>query len=158
MAFCVWLTQHLNDGFGYGLPSEAEWEYAARGVERRVYPWGNAPEPDDERANFDQVFDGTTAVGCFSLGATPEELLDMAGNGWEWTRSAFRPYPYDPNDGREQPDDPARKRFTFRGGSWSNQPIRLRAAFRGLRTPDDLNQRVGFRLARRPRVSGSLRA
>jgi formylglycine-generating enzyme required for sulfatase activity len=64
-------------------------------VERRVYPWGDGPEPDDERANFGQIFDGTTTVGCFSLGGTPEELLDMAGNVWEWTRSAFRPYTYD---------------------------------------------------------------
>src|SRR5215211_779422 len=104
MAFCRWLTQQQE--YVYTLPSEAEWEYAARGAARRIYPWGDT-EPDGERANFDGTHNGTTAVGCFASGATPEELLDMAGNVWEWTRSEYRPYPYDQNDGRETPDEPA---------------------------------------------------
>ncbi len=145
-AFCKWLTQHLNDGYEYRLPSEAEWEYAARGPARRPYPWGD-DLPDGERANFNQTHGGTTAVGCFPAGATPEGLLDLAGNVWEWTRSEYRSYPYDPNDGREAGGDPARKTFTIRGGSWSTRPIYLRAAFRP-RFPDNRYSNVGVRLAR----------
>ncbi|MBX0331506.1 SUMF1/EgtB/PvdO family nonheme iron enzyme, partial [Oscillochloris sp. ZM17-4] len=147
-AFCDWLTRHLDDGFVYRLPSEAEWEYAARGADRRTYPWGD-PEPNGEQANFNQTHNGTTAVGCFPAGATPEtKLLDMAGNVWEWTRSVYQPYPYNPTDGREDGSDPAQKYFTLRGGAWSDPPISLRAALRLYRSPDNHDQNVGFRLAR----------
>lgn len=149
-AFCRWLTQHLNDGHTYLLPSEAEWEYAARGAARRMYPWP-AGELDGERANYKQEHDDTSAVGCFPAGATPEGVLDLAGNVWEWTRSEYRDYPYDPRDGREDGADPARKRFTLRGGSWGDQPIYLRAAFRNHNAPVHYLVTVGFRLARHPR-------
>ncbi len=147
-AFCRWLTQYLNDRYVYRLPGEAEWEYAARGSERRMYPWGGAA-PDGEHANYYEVCDGTTAVGCFPAGATPGTgLLDMAGNVLEWTRSAYQSYPYDPTDGREDGAEPAQKRFTLRGGSWNLQPLYLRAASRYDGSPDSHDQDVGFRLAR----------
>jgi formylglycine-generating enzyme required for sulfatase activity len=150
-AFCRWLTQHLNAGYVYTLPSEAEWEYAARGTARRLYPWGDG-EPDGERANVDQIYNGTTAVGCFPAGATPEGILDLAGNVLEWTRSAYRDYPYDPNDGRKSLDEPAEKRLTLRGGGWYDPPINLRASNRFNVTPDNHNYDIGFRLARHPPV------
>ena len=150
-AFCRWLTQHLNDGYVYRLPSEAEWEYAARGAARRTYAWGNEP-PADERTNYNGQYGGTSAVGCFPLGATPEGLLDMTGNVWEWTRSAYRPYPYDPRDGREEGADPTKKRFTLRGGSWSDQPINLRASVRSAFAPGGRDDGVGFRVSRYPQV------
>ncbi|MBK9713382.1 MAG: SUMF1/EgtB/PvdO family nonheme iron enzyme [Kouleothrix sp.] len=153
-AFCDWLTRnraHNPEGYVYVLPSEAEWEYVARGVKRRTYSWGE-PEPDGERANFNQIYKGTTAVGCFPSGATPEGVLDLAGNVWEWTRSEYRDYPYDLDDGRERPDDPADKYFTLRGGGWDNQSIDLRASYRFNNTPDYHNGDVGFRLARHPPV------
>jgi formylglycine-generating enzyme required for sulfatase activity len=149
VAFCRWLTQHQGynpDGYIYLLPSEAEWEYAARRATRRIYPWGNE-EPDAERANYEITYNGTSAVGCFPAGATPEDgICDLAGNVWEWTRSEYRSYPYNPDDGREDMDAPAKKRFTLRGGGWYNPSNNLRASYRYYFTPDNL---IGCRLARR---------
>jgi len=147
MAFCRWLTQQLHDGFTYMLPSELEWEYAARGSTRRVYAWGNEL-PDGEYTNFNQNHQGTSAVGCFSAGATPEGLLDMMGNVWEWTRSEYREYPYKADGGREDGGKRDGKPFTLRGGGWFNQPIDLRASVRLNNSPDDRTFSVGLRLAR----------
>jgi formylglycine-generating enzyme required for sulfatase activity len=85
---------------GGRLPSEAEWEYAARGPEGHVYPWGDE-DPTCQLAQYEGCPGGTVAVGSFPQGASWCGALDMAGNVWEWTRSLFRSYPYDPDDGRE---------------------------------------------------------
>ncbi len=151
VVFCRWLTQHLNDGYTYTLPSEPEWEYACRGVARRMYAWGDQAL-DGEHANFARTHSGTTAVGCFPAGATPEGLLDMAGNVWEWNRSEYRDYPYNPNDGREDKQNPGKKRYTLCGVSWSNLSFYLRASDRLDRTPDNYRSDVGFRLARHLKV------
>jgi formylglycine-generating enzyme required for sulfatase activity len=153
MAFCRWLSQHRDynpDGYTYLLPSEAEWESTARRTTRRTFPWGNE-EPDAERANFERIYAGTTAVGCFSGGATPEEqIYDLAGNVWEVTRSEYRDYPYNPADGRESMDNPAEKDFTMRGGGWMNPPGGLRAVTRIEEHPDTAQSLAGFRLVRYP--------
>jgi formylglycine-generating enzyme required for sulfatase activity len=150
VAFCHWLTQHQGynpDGYVYVLPSEAEWQYTARRATRRPYPWGNE-EPDAERANYESTYNGTSAVGCFPAGATPEDVIyDLAGNVDEWTRSEYRKYPYDPDDGREDISNPSEKSFTIHGGGWGDPSSDLRASDRYDFSPVGLY--VGCRLARR---------
>jgi formylglycine-generating enzyme required for sulfatase activity len=88
-------------------------------------------------------------VGSFPAGATPEDgIYDLAGNVWEWTRSVYRNYPYEPDDGREDMDNPAGKTLVLRGGGWNNQSCLLRASNRLDVAPDNLSV-VGCRVARR---------
>ena len=105
VAFCAWR--------GARLPTEAEWEAAARGNEGRAYPWGGA-QPTSERAVFGRGRGETDSVGSHPKGATPEGAFDLAGNEAEWTSSLFKPYPYDAADGREDPKAPGER--VTRGG------------------------------------------
>lgn len=144
VAYCRWLSQET--GREYRLPTEAEWERAARGAtDRREWPWGD--EWDSERCNTAESGPGTTTpVGVYPAGASPEGVLDVAGNVWEWCSSLYRPYPYDAGDGRENTE--AEGSRVLRGGSWNGIQTTARCAFRGRIHPDVRFGHVGFRCAR----------
>ncbi|MDD5350396.1 MAG: formylglycine-generating enzyme family protein [Chthoniobacteraceae bacterium] len=153
--FCAWLGEHERRK--YRLPAEAEWEYAARGLDGRKFPWGNRLDNGD-RANFadsnkalpwadasiDCGFAATSPVGSFPRGASPFGMEDMAGNVWEWCLDCFAPYP-----GRERtnPRGPLNGlRQMQRGGSWKSRSASLRASARASNSPAYLANDVGFRV------------
>ena len=142
------LKKLLDSGHHVKLPSEAEWEKGARGTQGRLWPWG---EPfEKERLNgWELRLDGVSPVGCFPKGATPEGLLDMAGNVLEWTRSAFVDYPYLSDDGRES-ENKQESRRVLRGGSFGDVRQDVRCACRGGGGPGIRLDLVGFRLLLSP--------
>ena len=142
IAYCQWLSQVT--GKTITLPSEAEWEKAARGdKDRRAYPWGDTF--DRLRCNTSELGIGaTTPVGIFPDGVSPYGVLDMSGNVWEWTRSVYADYPYQPDDGREALVGDGRR--VVRGGSFLDPRLNARAAARGNLAPDSRLDVDGFRV------------
>jgi iron(II)-dependent oxidoreductase len=140
-AYCAWRNARL--------PTEAEWEAAARGRAGRLYPWGDQPATA-ERTVFGRRSNETEPVGSRPAGATPEGVHDLAGNVAEWTSTLYRPYPYRRDDGRE--DLEAGGERVTRGGDhvFDSTPETLRAAFRaGFSRATDVGHRhIGFRCAR----------
>ncbi|MEI7645832.1 MAG: SUMF1/EgtB/PvdO family nonheme iron enzyme [Chloroflexales bacterium] len=148
MAYTRWLSAQTGQTFN--LPTEAEWEKAARGPDGRIYPWGNTWQAG--RANSSEAGIGkTTPVGQYPSGASPYGALDMAGNVWEWTRSEYRPYPYNPTDGREDLHELTKKLFTLRGGSYYNERTYVRCGARAWFNLYGGNDFVGFRVVLAPR-------
>jgi formylglycine-generating enzyme required for sulfatase activity len=143
-AYCAWLSAQTGQTFR--LPTEAEWEAVARGVHRRRYAFGD--DFDAARYNtFETHVRHTTPIGVFPGGQTPEGLVDMTGNTWDWTSSLYTSYPYDAADGRETPS-PSGARRVVRGGSWGSGQAFARASYRLDDASGDRYDFLGLRVAR----------
>jgi hypothetical protein len=142
MAFCDWLSHRL--GLAIRLPTEWEWERAARGTAGRVYPWGN--EYIAGRANIDETWgeaaphnlDQTSAVGIYPQGASPEGLLDLSGNVWEWCLNEY--------NNPESTDRGGSESRVLRGGSWNDDRVNARADYRDGNHPAYRDGNNGFRV------------
>ena len=146
VAFCQWASEIT--GREIRLPTEAEWEKAARGTDGREYPWGNE-QPNKELCNFGGYEGQTTPVGTYSpMGDSPYGCTDMAGNVYDWCVTLYRDYPYEANDGRNDLDGEGSR--MLRGGSWYDLNNYVRAAYRDWDLADNGYDDLGFRCASTP--------
>ena len=141
-AYACWLQ--AQSGQPLRLPSEAEWEAAARGVQRRRWPWGDTDPERWQMAADPAHLRRCSPVGVFVQADSPGGLTDLAGNVWEWTTSAYTDRLDAATLNAEAPDGLARR--VLRGGSWNNPTVFCRASFRSRYPPDFRNFNIGFRL------------
>jgi len=172
VAFCRWAAEQT--GLPLRLPSEPEWEKAARGPDGKIYPWGDRWEPG--RCNSQEARQGgVSRVGQFSpQGDSPYGVAEMGGNVQEWCSSLFGKYPYDPEDGREilvydpegrglmptihetgctsnpQALEASLDKSVVRGGSWREAKLKSRCAYRGWAPPMHRSDDTGFRCCYEP--------
>ena len=155
VAFCRWLTERLTETgeleatVAVQLPTENQWEKAARGPDGRAYPWG--VEPDPERANYMDTGLGTpSAVGCFPHGGSAYGVEEMSGNVWEWCRTQWQ----DSYDGYVDDNDLEEGALrVLRGGAFSFNRNFVRCAARYSDVPNWLDWFNGFRLVASPFTS-----
>jgi iron(II)-dependent oxidoreductase len=145
-AFCAY--------YGLELPSEQQYERAARGTAGALFPWGDAPVGDTRANHGAEVccggddgdgYEMTAPVGAFPAGASPEGILNLVGNVWEWTRDFYAPYVGDPSP------DVAGKYHVLRGGAWNSDPSHLTTTYRLAYDPAfRFAANGGFRCVRSP--------
>jgi formylglycine-generating enzyme required for sulfatase activity len=157
LAFCRWIAGQVK--LPVTLPSQAEWERAARHDDARAFPWGSEEQGIEQRCNMSETGLGhTSAVGMFPSGNAFCGAADMAGNVWEWTRSLWGKdwqeasfgYPYVLNAKRENPDAPTEVARVLRGGSWDDPAGDARCAFRYRYGPFGRGRGIGFRVVASP--------
>jgi formylglycine-generating enzyme required for sulfatase activity len=144
-AFCTWLSQ--KTGKNIHLPTEAQWEKAARGTDQRRYPWGDS-EADCTKANYSECGRKTKQVGSHPSGVSPYGIHDMAGNVWEWCSDWYSSSYYS-NSPINNPTGPSSgSERVYRGGSWIDFAWSdCRSARRNYRDPSHRNWFIGFRIA-----------
>ncbi len=149
MDYAAWLADLT--GQPWRLPTEAEWEKAARGTDGRLYPWGDQFDPVKASTNEGGGHYVTTPVWGYPAGASPYGVLDMAGNVNEWVSSLWKPYPYRADDGREQVFRTGMR--SQRGGSFTSASVFVRTANRNLNDPSYASITCGFRLVCAPPIA-----
>ena len=141
-AYCRWLSEVTARAVS--LPTEPQWERAAKGPRSQAYPWGDRWEADRCNCVAERVL-RPTPVGVFPRGRSVFNCDDMAGNVFEWTSSVYRPYPYEALDGRENSESPGVR--VNRGGGWDSPPRIVRSSLRGdMSAPTVYDRNLGFRL------------
>jgi formylglycine-generating enzyme required for sulfatase activity len=173
IAFCAWAAEVT--GLPVRLPTEPEWEKAARGPEALLFSWGNAWK-NSVCNTSEEKLNGTSAVGQYSpQGDSPYGIADMGGNVQEWCSSLFGPYPYDPMDGREahvydlnnrdllpklietgctsmpESAEASLGKSVIRGGSWRETKFQARCAYRSWAAPMHRSDDTGFRCCYEPK-------
>lgn len=147
-AFCDWLSKK-STCYNFDLPTEAQWERAARGTEQRKYPWGDS-SPGCNLANYGTCRGGPVEVGSYTGGKSSGGVHDMAGNVWEWCKDWYGSSYYADlgNNGRNPQGPASGSTRVLRGGGYNSNSKNIRSTERYNRNPSYKDERIGFRVCR----------